>query len=233
MQDPAWSRPLLREAQALAGLGRLQAALSIVRQALDLDPGDGQAQQLQAQLARQQGQPKPLPPMRIWTDARDAAAANPVAAALSALDAAGEPTRVYKTQGLGMSGSGYLTRLERTLPTGIRHAPIPVTIVGGFLGAGKTSLVRHVLQQCAAPLRDGGSPAVAAGQESKAECQAGADECRPRMIGVLVNDLAEVNIDADLLSAAPHAGPAINASLAGPLAALSNGCVCCDLRGAR
>ena len=68
MQDPAWSRPLLREAQALAGLGRLQAALSIVRQALDLDPGDGQAQQLQAQLARQQGQPKPLPPMRIWTD---------------------------------------------------------------------------------------------------------------------------------------------------------------------
>lgn len=49
---------------------------------------------------------------------------------------------------------------------------IPLTVVGGFLGAGKTSLVTHWLQQ-------------AQGQR----------------IAVLVNDFGELNIDAELLSA--------------------------------
>ena len=49
--------------------------------------------------------------------------------------------------------------------------PIPLTVIGGFLGAGKTSLVVHWLQQ-------------AQGQR----------------VAVLVNDFGAINIDAELLS---------------------------------
>ncbi|KAB2919390.1 MAG: GTP-binding protein [Hyphomicrobiaceae bacterium] len=50
-------------------------------------------------------------------------------------------------------------------------APIPVTVIGGFLGAGKTTLVNHVLQSNL-PIR----------------------------FAVLVNDFGEINIDADLIA---------------------------------
>lgn len=52
------------------------------------------------------------------------------------------------------------------------NQPIPVTVVGGYLGAGKTSLVNHVLRS--------------------------ADE----RIAVLVNDFGSVNIDASLIESA-------------------------------
>lgn len=52
-------------------------------------------------------------------------------------------------------------------------APLPVTVVSGYLGAGKTSLVNHLLRNA------GG-----------------------RRILVLVNDFGEINIDADLLESA-------------------------------
>jgi hypothetical protein len=48
--------------------------------------------------------------------------------------------------------------------------PLPLTIIGGFLGSGKTSLVNHILANAA-----------------------------DRRIAVLVNDFGEINIDAKLI----------------------------------
>ena len=55
---------------------------------------------------------------------------------------------------------------------GILSARIPVTVVGGYLGAGKTSLVNHVLR-----------------------------EARDVRIAILVNDFGALAIDADLIEA--------------------------------
>ncbi len=72
---------------------------------------------------------------------------------------------------------------------------IPVTILSGSLGAGKTTTLNHLL-------RNGGG----------------------RDIAVLVNDMGELNVDADLVSE--------NSELAvdGGVAELSNGCICCELQ---
>ena len=72
---------------------------------------------------------------------------------------------------------------------------VPVTILSGSLGAGKTTLLNHLLT--------------------------GTDD---RDIAVLVNDMGDINVDADLVSG--------NTDLAvdGGVAELSNGCICCELR---
>ncbi|MFB6126255.1 MAG: GTP-binding protein [Halolamina sp.] len=67
---------------------------------------------------------------------------------------------------------------------------VPVTILSGALGAGKTTTMNHLLTN-------------AGGRE----------------IAVLVNDMGEVNVDADLVE-----------NREGGVAELSNGCICCDLR---
>ena len=72
---------------------------------------------------------------------------------------------------------------------------IPVTVLSGSLGAGKTTVVNHLLQH------SGG-----------------------RSIAVLVNDMGEINVDAELLSA----GTDLAAD--GGIAELSNGCICCELQ---
>lgn len=73
--------------------------------------------------------------------------------------------------------------------TATPDAPIPATVLGGYLGAGKTTLVNRLL-------RDPGG----------------------RRIGVLVNDIGEVSIDAALIAEATD-----------DLVTLANGCICCTL----
>jgi Ni2+-binding GTPase involved in maturation of urease and hydrogenase len=85
--------------------------------------------------------------------------------------------------------------------TSHEESRIPITLLSGFLGSGKTTTLKHILQN-----NEGFK------------------------VGVIVNDVASVNIDANLIKndRAQIVSPN-EASSSVPTVQLQNGCACCSL----
>ncbi|MBD1838823.1 cobalamin biosynthesis protein CobW [Coleofasciculus sp. FACHB-64] len=77
---------------------------------------------------------------------------------------------------------------------------IPVTVITGFLGSGKTTLIRHLLQNN-----------------------------QGRRIAVLVNEFGELGIDGELLRSCGYC-PEEEADSTSNIVELTNGCLCCTVQ---
>ena len=73
---------------------------------------------------------------------------------------------------------------------------VPITLITGYLGSGKTTLINHILRNA-----------------------------KNHKMAVIVNDIGEVNIDAELIE-----GSGVVSGKDDNLVALSNGCICCTLK---
>ena len=73
---------------------------------------------------------------------------------------------------------------------------VPITLITGYLGSGKTTLINHILRNA-----------------------------KNHKMAVIVNDIGEVNIDAELIE-----GNGVVSGKDENLVALSNGCICCTLK---
>jgi cobalamin biosynthesis protein CobW len=87
--------------------------------------------------------------------------------------------------------------------TGTVPGKIPVTIVTGFLGAGKTTLIRHLLQN------PGG-----------------------RRLALIINEFGDVGVDGEILrgcavDACPEDG--VEDGIGDSIVELANGCICCTV----
>ena len=80
-------------------------------------------------------------------------------------------------------------------------AKIPVTIITGFLGSGKTSLIRNLLQNN-----------------------------QGRRIAVLVNEFGELGIDGELLKSCQVCDEEGGPIVASNIVELTNGCLCCTVQ---
>ena len=73
---------------------------------------------------------------------------------------------------------------------------VPITLITGYLGSGKTTLINHILKNA-----------------------------KNHKMAVIVNDLGEVNIDAELIERG-----GVVSSQDNNLVSLQNGCICCTLK---
>ena len=73
---------------------------------------------------------------------------------------------------------------------------VPITLITGYLGSGKTTLINHILKNA-----------------------------KGKHMAVIVNDLGEINIDAELIQKG-----GVVSSQDDNLVSLQNGCICCTLK---